>query len=47
MLAGVPAEMDKSPFVGLEKLREPLIGTGVIEPAAAEPSKVSTNTCTT
>ncbi len=36
MLPGVAAEMGKGPFMGLEKLGEPLIRTGVIEPAATE-----------
>lgn len=29
-------EMGKGPFMGFEKLCQPLIGTGVIEPAVAE-----------
>lgn len=33
------AEMGKGLFMGLEKLREPLIRTGVIEPASAEPQR--------
>jgi hypothetical protein len=36
MLPGVAAEMGEGPFMGFEKLGEPLIRTGVIEPAATE-----------
>ena len=36
MLTRVAAKMRKGPFVRLEKLRHPLIGTGIIESAATE-----------
>src|SRR6185437_1849304 len=36
MLTGVAPEMGKGPFMGLKKLCQPLIGTGVVEPTAAE-----------
>jgi hypothetical protein len=37
MLPGVPPEVRKGPFVRLQELRQALVRTGVIEPAAAEP----------
>jgi hypothetical protein len=39
MLSGVPTEVRKGAFVRLHELRQALIGTGVIEPAAAEPQR--------
>lgn len=39
MLAGRATEMRTGPFMRLEKLGQPLIRTGVIEPPAAEPQR--------
>jgi len=39
MFPGVAAEMGNGPLVRVEQLREPLVGTRVREPAAADPPR--------